>query len=73
MGEWINAYVCDKYGFDTDLCLHNALVNMYAKCGDIGTARRLFDNIREKDVMTWTSMTCTTWTSRRSAYPFRKW
>ncbi|KAM2487413.1 hypothetical protein ACFX1W_039350 [Malus domestica] len=75
MGEWINAYVCHKHGFDTDLCLNNALVNMYAKCGDIGTARRLFDNIREKDVMTCTSMivgACTTWTSRRSAYPFRK-
>ncbi|KAM0979827.1 hypothetical protein ACFX13_015901 [Malus domestica] len=56
MGEWINAYVCHKYGFDTDLCLNNALVNMYAKCGDIGTARRLFYRIREKDVMTWTSM-----------------
>ncbi|KAM1682054.1 hypothetical protein ACFX2K_039517 [Malus domestica] len=75
MGEWIDAYVCHKHGFDTDLCLNNALVNMYAKCGDIGTARRLFDNIREKDVMTCTSMivgACTTWTSRRSAYPFRK-
>ncbi|KAB2633549.1 pentatricopeptide repeat-containing protein [Pyrus ussuriensis x Pyrus communis] len=49
MGEWNNAYVCHKYGFDTDLCLNNAPVNMYEKCGDIGTARRLFDNIREKD------------------------
>ncbi|XP_021820606.1 putative pentatricopeptide repeat-containing protein At1g74400 [Prunus avium] len=56
MGEWINAYVRRKYEFDTDLRLSNALVNMYAKCGDIGTARRLFDSLQEKDVMTWTSM-----------------
>ncbi|PQP93140.1 putative pentatricopeptide repeat-containing protein [Prunus yedoensis var. nudiflora] len=56
MGEWITAYVRRKYGFDTDLSLNNALVNMYAKCGDIGTARRLFDSLQEKDVMTWTSM-----------------
>ncbi|KAJ7942665.1 Pentatricopeptide repeat [Quillaja saponaria] len=54
--EWIHAYVRRKQGLNMDLCLKNALINMYAKCGDIITARRLFDSIRTKDVTTWTSM-----------------
>lgn len=29
---------------------------MYAKCGDIMAARRLFDGTRSRDVTTWTSM-----------------
>ncbi|KAJ7967043.1 Pentatricopeptide repeat [Quillaja saponaria] len=55
-GEWIHAYVRRKQGLNMDLCLKNALINMYAKCGDIITAKRLFDSIRTKDVTTWTSM-----------------
>ncbi|KAL2340744.1 hypothetical protein Fmac_008684 [Flemingia macrophylla] len=39
-----------------DLCLDNALINMYAKCGDVVTARKVFDSIGNKDVTTWTSM-----------------
>lgn len=56
MGEWIRAFVRRKEGLNTDLCLNNALINMYAKCGDIMAARRLFDNTRNKDTTTWTSM-----------------
>ncbi|KAB1216743.1 hypothetical protein CJ030_MR4G003867 [Morella rubra] len=56
MGEWIHAYSRSKDGLDIDLSLNNALINMYAKCGDIGTARRLFDRMNKKDVTTWTSM-----------------
>lgn len=56
MGEWIHAFVRHKQGLNMDLCLSNALINMYAKCGDIFNARKLFDSIRSKDVTTWTSM-----------------
>ncbi|KAK7304646.1 hypothetical protein VNO77_42531 [Canavalia gladiata] len=56
MGEWIHAFLRRKRGMNRDLCLNNALVNMYAKCGDIVTARKLFDSMRNKDVTTWTSM-----------------
>ncbi|PON68942.1 Tetratricopeptide-like helical domain containing protein [Parasponia andersonii] len=55
-GEWIHAYVRSKTGFSKDLSLKNALINMYAKCGDVKAARRLFDSLRKKDVTTWTSM-----------------
>ncbi|KAJ4974010.1 hypothetical protein NE237_007184 [Protea cynaroides] len=56
MGGWIHAYVCHYQGIEADLCLNNALINMYAKCGDIRKARRLFDGAKQKDVTTWTSM-----------------
>lgn len=56
MGVWIHDFVQRKQGLEIDLCLNNALINMYAKCGDIVNARKLFDSTRNKDVATWTSM-----------------
>ncbi|KAE9608425.1 hypothetical protein Lal_00030167 [Lupinus albus] len=56
MGERIHDFVRRKQGMKKDLCLNNALINMYAKCGDIVTSRRLFDSTKNKDVTTWTSM-----------------
>ncbi|KAK1307684.1 putative pentatricopeptide repeat-containing protein [Acorus calamus] len=55
-GEWIHAYARRAGGFEDDLFFYNALLNMYAKCGDVGTSRRLFDGARRRDVTTWTSM-----------------
>nr|XP_007138164.1 hypothetical protein PHAVU_009G185600g [Phaseolus vulgaris]ESW10158.1 hypothetical protein PHAVU_009G185600g [Phaseolus vulgaris] len=40
MGEWIHAFVRCKQGLNRDVCLDNALINMYAKCGDVVTARK---------------------------------
>lgn len=56
VGEQIHAYIRRKYGLDADLQMTNALLNMYVKCGDVKTAKKLFDGVREKDVTTWTSM-----------------
>lgn len=56
MGEWIHTYVSRRKELSKDLSLDNALINMYAKCGDIETASRLFDSTKKKDVTTWTSM-----------------
>uniref|UniRef100_A0A1D1XYS4 Putative pentatricopeptide repeat-containing protein At1g74400 n=1 Tax=Anthurium amnicola TaxID=1678845 RepID=A0A1D1XYS4_9ARAE len=56
MGEWIHAYIRRKKGFAEDLILQNALINMYAKCGDIDKARHLFDQVPVRDTTTWTSM-----------------
>ncbi|KAH9310531.1 hypothetical protein KI387_025566, partial [Taxus chinensis] len=43
-------------GFLSDLVVANALVNMYAKCGSIHKAHRLFDKMRQRDVVSWTAM-----------------
>lgn len=56
VGEWIHQYIRREKKVNIDLSLNNALINMYAKCGDIEAARRLFDSTRKKDVTTWTSM-----------------
>jgi len=56
MGERIHAFVRRNQGLNRDLCLDNALINMYAKCGDVVAARKVFDGMRNKDVTTWTSM-----------------
>ncbi|GAA0169129.1 hypothetical protein LIER_43837 [Lithospermum erythrorhizon] len=40
--------------FQTQFC--NTLLDMYAKCGNISSARLVFDAIHQKDVVSWTSM-----------------
>jgi pentatricopeptide repeat protein len=45
-----------KEGFGYDVYVLNALVVMYAKCGDIVKARNVFDMIPHKDYVSWNSM-----------------
>lgn len=45
-----------RFGFGYDGFVLNALVDMYAKCGDIVKARRVFDKIDNKDLISWNSM-----------------
>ncbi|KAM0958003.1 hypothetical protein EV1_023110 [Malus domestica] len=47
---------CARNGFDSDLSLGNALLNLYAKTGSVKTAARLFTKMPEKDVASWSSM-----------------
>jgi pentatricopeptide repeat protein len=39
-----------KYGFESDLVVANALIDMYAKCGSIENACELFDKMLQRDV-----------------------
>ncbi|KAG5051127.1 hypothetical protein JHK87_003325 [Glycine soja] len=57
MGRQVHAMVCEM-GFQNDVSVANALIDMYGKCGSISYARRLFDGMRERDVASWTSMIC---------------
>ncbi|KAG8100115.1 hypothetical protein GUJ93_ZPchr0013g36196 [Zizania palustris] len=43
-------------GMDGHLFFQNALVSMYAKCGDLAAARRVFDGMFQRDVVSWNSM-----------------
>ncbi|XP_057841741.2 pentatricopeptide repeat-containing protein At3g24000, mitochondrial-like [Cryptomeria japonica] len=43
-------------GFLSDITVGNALLDMYAKCGSIDKARKLFDRMPQKNVMSWTAM-----------------
>ncbi|KAG5232671.1 pentatricopeptide repeat-containing protein [Salix suchowensis] len=55
MGKWFHAYI-DKQGVEVDLILKTALIDMYAKCGDISVAQRLFSEAIDRDICTWNAM-----------------
>ncbi|TQD88169.1 hypothetical protein C1H46_026230 [Malus baccata] len=43
-------------GFESDEFVGNTLVVMYAKCGEFGDSRRLFDAIPERNVVSWNAL-----------------
>ncbi|XP_073100237.1 pentatricopeptide repeat-containing protein At2g33680 [Elaeis guineensis] len=45
-----------KLGFELQVYVKTALVDMYAKCGSIDDARKGFDQLHEADIALWTSM-----------------
>ncbi|OMO65465.1 hypothetical protein COLO4_31216 [Corchorus olitorius] len=54
-GEWVHAYI-DKNEIGTNGFLATALVDMYAKCGNIDKALSVFKNASRKDISTWNSI-----------------
>jgi len=56
LGETIHAYLL-KTNIATDIALATALLDMYAKNGELGSAQKIFNNsLEKKDVVMWTSM-----------------
>lgn len=45
-----------KVGLEKNLHAANSLLDLYAKCGKIREAERLFDEMEEKSVVSWTSL-----------------
>ncbi|XP_027358422.1 pentatricopeptide repeat-containing protein DOT4, chloroplastic-like [Abrus precatorius] len=45
-----------KCGYDEEDSIENSLITMYAKCGNLTSAERIFDLISEKSILSWTSM-----------------
>ncbi|KAK9291415.1 hypothetical protein L1049_019362 [Liquidambar formosana] len=54
-GEQIHCLV-RKHGFDTDIFVGSALVDMYAKCSDMISAERVFDEMPDRNLVSWNSM-----------------
>lgn len=46
----------DDMGFGKALPINNALIDMYAKCGNLLAAKEVFDRMWRKNVISWTSM-----------------
>ncbi|PKA61398.1 Pentatricopeptide repeat-containing protein [Apostasia shenzhenica] len=53
--KWVHIFV-DKNDFRVFVSINNALIDMYAKCGSLVSARMIFDSMSERNVVTWTSM-----------------
>lgn len=55
LGKWVHAYV-DKNCVKADGILGNSLIDMYAKCGSIDKAVRVFEGMKLRDIYTYTAM-----------------
>lgn len=54
-GRWVHSYIKRK-GIKGNLILNNAILDMYVKCGSVADAKRFFDKMEDKDVVSWTTM-----------------
>jgi pentatricopeptide repeat protein len=54
-GKIVHAHMAEN-GLIPSRILHNTLLNMYAKCGSVADARRVFDQITERDDFSWAVM-----------------
>ncbi|XP_062094888.1 putative pentatricopeptide repeat-containing protein At3g08820 isoform X1 [Humulus lupulus] len=53
--EWIDQYMMEN-GLGRNLFVATSLVDVYAKCGNMDKACRIFDGMLEKDVVSWSTM-----------------
>lgn len=54
-GKEIHAEII-RCGFESDISVGNALVDTYAKCGCKEDARKVFDKMHRRDVVSWNAM-----------------
>ncbi|XP_057840114.2 pentatricopeptide repeat-containing protein At2g13600 [Cryptomeria japonica] len=56
-GKQVHSFAV-KIGVESFVCVFNSLVNMYAKCGHLEDAFKLFDRQRDRNLVSYTSMIC---------------
>eukprot|EP00250_Pteridium_aquilinum_P004435 c14646_g1_i1 orf=1160-3871(-) len=54
-GKWMHDEVVRR-GYDKDVVVSNAIINMYSKCGQVKPARNVFERISGRTVVSWSSM-----------------
>lgn len=54
-GKQIHAHVI-KTGYSLDLCVISGILDMYIKCGDMGSAHTVFSDIPAPDDVAWTTL-----------------
>ncbi|MCO5592547.1 hypothetical protein L7F22_046550 [Adiantum nelumboides] len=54
-GKLLYAHFVES-GFKSDCFVNNSLVDLFGKCGDLEEARRVFDKLPERSVVTWSAM-----------------
>ncbi|KAL5982653.1 hypothetical protein ACLOJK_016728 [Asimina triloba] len=54
-GTWVDSYI-KKNKFELTPTLGNALIDMFAKCGDVKNAEAVFHQMLKRCIITWTTM-----------------
>ncbi|XP_024046344.1 pentatricopeptide repeat-containing protein At1g08070, chloroplastic [Citrus clementina] len=54
-GKWVHVYA-EYNGYKGNVCVGNALIDMYAKCGIIENAVDVFNSMDTKDLITWNTI-----------------
>lgn len=54
-GKQVHDYIL-RHGFSSEVSLGNALVTMYAKCGSLDRALRVFNAMVERDTISWNAI-----------------
>ncbi|KAM1468137.1 hypothetical protein ACFX13_034002 [Malus domestica] len=54
-GEQVHGGIIRR-GIDKNLALANALIDMYAKCGSISNSHKIFSEMSDRNLVSWTSM-----------------
>jgi len=55
LGRWVEGLVLEKK-MEVNSYVGSALIDMYGNCGDLISARRVFDSMPNKDVITWNAI-----------------
>ncbi|GLT25356.1 hypothetical protein SLA2020_004890 [Shorea laevis] len=55
LGRWIETFI-EKQKVNKSVVLCNALIDMFAKCGDVDNALKLFWNMSQRTIVSWTSV-----------------
>ncbi|RZC77031.1 hypothetical protein C5167_001168 [Papaver somniferum] len=55
LARWIDEFI-NRSEYKNDVFVNTALIDMYAKCGSVTSARSIFDRMLKKDVVVWSSM-----------------
>lgn len=56
LGRRIHCYAGERGFLEKVVAVGNALINMYCKCGDVDAARAVFDEMRQRSLVSWNSM-----------------
>ncbi|KAF3431555.1 hypothetical protein FNV43_RR26286 [Rhamnella rubrinervis] len=55
IGVWIHRYL-DRLGLPLSVRISTGLMDMYAKCGNLDIAKKIFDGMPQKDIICWNAM-----------------
>ncbi|XP_009802509.1 pentatricopeptide repeat-containing protein At3g22690 [Nicotiana sylvestris] len=47
-----------KWGFGDDVFVLNSLIHLYSECGEVDKARKVFDKMPDRNLVSWTCLIC---------------